>query len=120
MPESSWLNLAIQIPVVVNFAYVMLKMQDRFLTHLHEAETRSEMFIREQREANVASLRDLTDRMCEQLDSINVRLDSHMVASASHDAFVKTSFQERFGPAVTARAEQAAKEAERQYTGKGT
>jgi hypothetical protein len=115
MPEASWINLAIQIPIVVLFAYVMLRMQDRFLKHLDDNEMRSKTFIKEQREENNQALRDLTERMCEQFDQMDKRLDMLTVLDVSHDAFVRASFGERFGPATMARAEQASKDAEAKY-----
>ena len=112
MPEASWVNLAIQIPIVVLFAYVMLKMQDTFLRHLGENEVRSKQFIKEQREENNKAIRDLTERMCQQFDQMDKRLDAMMILDVAHDAFVRASFGERFGPATVERAEQAARAAE--------
>ena len=113
MPEVSWVNLVAQLPVVGLFAYVMLKMQDRFLNHLDENETRFQTFIKEQREENNRALTNLTERMCEQFDQLDRRLDNMMILDVSHDAFVRTSFRERFGPVIAGKAEQVAKEAER-------
>jgi len=93
----------------------MLKMQDRFLKHLDDSEIRSKTFIKEQREENNQALRDLTERMCEQFDHMDKRLDMLTVLDVSHDAFVRTSFGERFGREPMARAEQVAKEAETRY-----
>lgn len=111
MPEGSWINLAIQIPIVVLFAYVMLKMQDTFLNHLKASDERAKTFITEQRLESNAALKDLTDRMCQQFDSVDKRLDALMLLDVAHDAFVRTSFLERFGKPTTDRAEQAAREA---------
>jgi len=111
MPETSWASLAIQIPIVVLFSYVMLRTQDRFLKHLDDAEQRSKTFIKEQREENNKALENLTVRMCEQFDAVDKRLDTLIMMDVSHDAFVRTSFKERFGKEVADEADRAAKEA---------
>jgi len=115
MPEASWVNLAIQIPIVALFAYVMLRMQDRFLKHLDDAEERSKAFFKEQREESNQALRDLTERMCDQFDQMDKRLNTLTVLNVGLDAFVRTSFGERSGRDATARANQAAKDAETNY-----
>ena len=112
MPEASWLNLAIQIPIVVLFAYVMLRMQDKFLSYISDAEKRSKEFIREQRLENNEALQSLTDKMCAQFSSMDTRLDALIIRDIAHDAFVRVVHHATYPRSVVQEAEQAAERAE--------
>lgn len=122
MSPDTWLSLAIQIPVVALFAIIVLKIQDVFLKHIEKQEAGSRQFIKEQREANNVSVRELskdnkealkalTDEMTTQLRCVSDRLEDIEVQGASHDSYMRSVFRERFGPPVIAEAERSAREA---------
>lgn len=112
MPAETWTAIASQIPVVVVFAAIMIKITAMFLAHLSAVEERSKAFIKEQREANNAALDRITDRVCGDLDTVMSRLNDLSTLDIGHDAFVRTAFRERFGPVIMAQAEQASAVAE--------
>jgi hypothetical protein len=116
MPEATWLNLAIQIPVVVVFALIVFTMLKMFLAHMLASDIRSQAFIKEQREANNRAITEmgvsnrvalerLTDSICAELEKINEKLVDEVIMDVGHDAFVRTAFKERFGNTVIQQAE---------------
>jgi len=121
--ENAWLQLAIQIPVVLVFSGVMYLIIKMFLTHISQSESRSQTFIEQQREKNDEAVSDLavitrqsmerlTDVLCTKIEHIDTAVSTMRVLDSSHDAFVRTSFRERFGPAVADNADRDATEAE--------
>jgi UDP-2,3-diacylglucosamine pyrophosphatase LpxH len=127
-------TLAKELPALVLFAAVMFITVKLFLDHLTKQEETSRQFIKEQREANnqaislladkhSAAIRDLmndqratidkwSSSLCADLDKLAAGVHELILIEVGHDAFVRTSFKERFGPATTERAEEAAKSAE--------
>jgi hypothetical protein len=121
MSEPVWMQLAIQIPVVLVFSVALGYIIKMFLAHIASSEERSKAFIKEQREANNkavndlaevtrASMERLTDSLCSKVDILDDGIYRLRIESASHDAFVKTSFRERFGSAVADNAQRSADE----------
>jgi hypothetical protein len=121
MGEQAWLQLAIQIPVVLVFSGVMYLIIKMFLSHISQSESRSQAFIEQQRIKNDEavgsfalmtrqSVERLTDTLCEKLDYSTRSIDKLRIENAAHDVFVKTSFKERFGSAVADNAQRSADE----------
>ena len=127
-------SLAREFPSLALFSVVMFVTIKMFLDHLKNQESSSRQFIKEQREANNAAISSLAEKnaaairelttdqrasidkwssaLCADLDKLAAGVHELILIEVGHDAFVRTSFKERFGPAVTDRAEQAAKAAE--------
>jgi hypothetical protein len=127
-------TLAKELPALVLFAGVMFVTIKAFLDYLKSQEADSRQFIKEQREANnqaisqladkhAAAIRDLmndqratidkwSSSLCADLDKLAAGVHELILIEVGHDAFVRTSFKERFGPATAERAEEAAKAAE--------
>lgn len=122
MTASTWESLAIQIPVVLVFSGVIYLIIKMFLAHITISETRSQAFIEQQRAKNDEAVGDLavitrqsmerlTDMLCEKVDNNADMLSRLRIENAAHDAFVRTSFRERFGASVSGQAEKSANEA---------
>ena len=127
-------KIAGELPALVLFSIVIFAMLRAFLLHLKEQSAISQEFIREQREenneatrllaeANATAVRELTasqsqaithmsDTLCAQIARVTDGLHALTILNVGHDAFVRTSFRERFGPQIVDRAEQAAEAAE--------
>ncbi|MHB9032340.1 MAG: hypothetical protein ACYC6L_04745 [Anaerolineae bacterium] len=121
MTPASWESLAIQIPVVLVFSGVIYLIIKMFLAHITISETRSQAFIEQQRAKNDEAVGDLaliqkqsmerlTDLLCDKVESNGQMLNKIRIENAAHDAFVRTSFRERFGAAVSSQAERSANE----------
>ena len=65
-----WLSLAIQIPVVLLFCIFMGYIVRLFLSHIDAQEERSRLFIKEQREANNASVIQITNTHAEAVKAL--------------------------------------------------
>ena len=123
MTASSWESLAVQIPVVLVFSGVIYLIIKMFLSHMSASESRSQVFIEQQRQKNDEAVGDLaviqkqsmerlTDIVCDKVGVNSDLINRLRLESVSHDAFVRTSFRERFGAAIVADAERSAREAE--------
>ena len=127
-------KIAGELPALVLFSIVIFAMLRAFLLHLKEQSAISQEFIREQREenneatrllaeANATAVRELTasqsqaithmsDTLCAQIARVTDGLHALTVLNVGHDAFVRTSFRERFGSPVADHAQHAAEAAE--------
>lgn len=118
-----WVSLAIQIPVVLLFCVFMGYIVKLFLDHINASEARAQTFIKEQRESNNAvikalgednreALKEMSQAFREETNTICGKLGELLQIEVGHDAFVRTSFKERFGATITGQAEQASLEAQ--------
>lgn len=123
MTPVGWENLAIQIPVVLVFSGVIYLVIKMFLAHITSSETRSQNFIEQQRAKNDEAVGDLaviqkqsmerlTDILCEKVETNGQMLARLRIEAAGHDAFVRTSFKERFSQGTVTNANRTANEAE--------
>jgi hypothetical protein len=134
MPTELLGTLASELPALVLFSIVIFAMLRAFLQHLKEQSAISQQFIKEQREenneatrvlaeTNAAAVKDLTtaqnvaltrlsDTLCAQVARVSDGLHALTILNVGHDAFVRTSFRERFGPAATEKAQRDAEAAE--------
>ena len=126
MDAQAWISVAVQIPVVVVFSFIVFTMLRMFLEHIDKSEVRYQNFIKNQADESGAAIRELatttrvaierlTDSMADDMHCISNRLNELVILDVAHDAFVKTSFKERFGKEAVVKAEEAANGAAQAY-----